>query len=1167
MKLVVTLLLLCAIFCAQFAFAQPKWKLIAPMHTARSGCTTILLNDGRILAAGGNSNAGVTATSEVYHPQTDNWIYTGNMNMRRDKFPTVKLNDGRIFVVGGWIDYSNPTLSSTEVFDPLTNSWSYSTPLKEPTEGCSAIILSNGKVLIATGVIGGTNNYKTTCELFDPSTASMTYTGSVSIGQFDNTLVPNIITGNPILVSGHYNGAQGIWVKETEEYDIASGTWAVTAYSQDPHSGGASLTLPSGVVIAVSGSSGPPGSLIGAVSTPLIELYDPAKKKWSTLSTLPIPRYGHALAYIGNDSVLVAGGINPVTGKATTDCQIINVKTKVVSSGPSLNFARMFYRFATQIVPDPNNSCQVIYKVYAIGGIGGFSGAIDVLDSALTSCEMIEFPRIANLTTLNITNDTLNFGIKSFCDLRPDSLHFSLSSSGCDDIHITGMYFEPDTGAAGQFGFTPISADTIRANKLKKTFTVLFTPKTPGEKRGWIIIESDHGTDTIALKATILSGGINLTSSLQHVVFDTITSCKGVKDTTILFTNRSCDTLFISDTTGISAAGLSFLPPFILPIPIAPGKSVSVAFRFSPTAAGHYQLHPKLHTTEQGFTQDVFLNIEGNCIHTLQALASQSHIIFDTLKSCSGEADTIISIHNLGCDTIRLTQGPGNLSPEFQLLPPLSLPIVIPPDSAITLHFKFTASQQGTYQTTAQFQFDQATQSQDILINLEGNGSETAGKLSYSPKTLSFPTVTICAQDSLMGFFTNTGCNPISLSSEYSGDLDFIPSGIAAIGDIIINPKDTFWYKIDLKPLQKGSRQGRIALVITDNATISYDTIPVNVTILDGTPILTLSDSMLDFGTTTICAEYDSIVTIKNAGCDTLWITGLDNNGTGFTNTTATPFFILPGESHSVDIHSALDTTGHIGSNRDTLIIRSNAQNPIEPIHLTRQIAYPKDYTIRFSLVNPIGKNGDAITMQVITDSLPTGLTKLDATLSIGNTDLLTYLDYTSPNTVSITGNTISITGNPITRNGNILAELHYKTILTSDSTITVSFSDVRFNDNDIDYKNCIASVQGASSTIFTYDFSCGEHSIAKLLRGEPITKIVSIYPNPVTSTIKIDIISALEQATDIIISNGLGQIETHKEVQLSKGTNTLNLDCSDKANGVYFLRVGDATRLFIVHN
>src|ERR1043165_3796164 len=139
-------------------------------------------------------------------------------------------------------------------------------------------------------------------------------------------------------------------------------------------------------------------------------------------------------------------------------------------------------------------------------------------------------------------------------------------------------------------------------------------------------------------------------------------------------------------------------------------------------------------------------------------------------------------------------------------------------------------------------------------------------------------------------------------------------------------------------------------------------------------------------------------------------IYGFETTGSGFT-VSDTSFVLLPGQTSVITVHTTIDTTNGKIVNNGGVAVNSDADAPINAITFSRNFTYPKDYSVRFTVNSPSGKNQDQVTMQIIADSLPQGLTQLSANLTVANTDLLSFVDYASPNQVSIIGNTVTITG------------------------------------------------------------------------------------------------------------------------------------------------------------
>lgn len=108
-----------------------------------------LLMDGRVLIAGGSDERdgrGAYTSAEIYNPVTGTFAATGNMNAARYKLQgtSVLLNDGKVLIAGG--------ANRAEVFDPATNTFSYASGSLGTTRlFAAATRLQNGQVLITGG--------------------------------------------------------------------------------------------------------------------------------------------------------------------------------------------------------------------------------------------------------------------------------------------------------------------------------------------------------------------------------------------------------------------------------------------------------------------------------------------------------------------------------------------------------------------------------------------------------------------------------------------------------------------------------------------------------------------------------------------------------------------------------------------------------------------------------------------------------------------------------------------------------------------------------------------------------------------------------------------------------------------------------------------------------
>jgi hypothetical protein len=96
--------------------ATGKFSPTGTMTTQRSGDTATLLENGKVLFAGGDVGGSV-ATAELYDPATGKFSLTGNMVAMRQFACATLLSDGRVLIAGGSSPLI-PALSSAELYWP-----------------------------------------------------------------------------------------------------------------------------------------------------------------------------------------------------------------------------------------------------------------------------------------------------------------------------------------------------------------------------------------------------------------------------------------------------------------------------------------------------------------------------------------------------------------------------------------------------------------------------------------------------------------------------------------------------------------------------------------------------------------------------------------------------------------------------------------------------------------------------------------------------------------------------------------------------------------------------------------------------------------------------------------------------------------------------------------
>ena len=105
--------------------ATPSWRYTGNLNTARSNHTATLLQNGKVLVAGGFDGNHSLNSAELYDPASGTWTSTGNLNTARGNHTATLLPNGRVLVAGGadTICIFCTSFDSTEVYDTVSGKW------------------------------------------------------------------------------------------------------------------------------------------------------------------------------------------------------------------------------------------------------------------------------------------------------------------------------------------------------------------------------------------------------------------------------------------------------------------------------------------------------------------------------------------------------------------------------------------------------------------------------------------------------------------------------------------------------------------------------------------------------------------------------------------------------------------------------------------------------------------------------------------------------------------------------------------------------------------------------------------------------------------------------------------------------------------------------------
>ena len=212
-----------------FPQAVPKCTL-QPTYGDSFNNTTTLLDNGKVLIAGGLDNRGATDSAELYDPTTGTWSAIAPLPTPRVGHTATKMPDGKVLIFGG-VDKSNKYVRRAALFDPKTNTWS-SFDAPGWAGGPTATLLRTGKILVVGGYPDADDafhlfGFKDNASLFDPATRTWSPTGNQP--DYRSSPSATLLKDGRVLLTGGYDNDWGCPVYSTQTYDPVTDSWSTGA--------------------------------------------------------------------------------------------------------------------------------------------------------------------------------------------------------------------------------------------------------------------------------------------------------------------------------------------------------------------------------------------------------------------------------------------------------------------------------------------------------------------------------------------------------------------------------------------------------------------------------------------------------------------------------------------------------------------------------------------------------------------------------------------------------------------------------------------------------------------------------------------------------------------------------------------------------------------------
>ena len=300
--------------CGSGAVGNQQFTEVGRMTSVRVGAAVAVMQDGRVLLAGGSNYSTQLASAEIYDPLTRSFHGTGSMSEARQNALAAVLPDGTVLVIG--MDSGN-----SDLFDPKTGTFRPTGKMAQRHNGGTATALPDGRVLVAGGYALDSNIAP--AELFDPATGTFQATGSMGSARAFHTAT--LLADGRVLMAGGRD-SEGKMQKSAEIYDPKTGEFSPTGSMSMLHDPQTAVSLADGRALVVGG-----GSQVG----PPAETYDPASGQFSDAGRIDAPSelsQNHYYFYYYHDApIRLADGRVLFWSDGSNVFQIYDPKTSRVS--------------------------------------------------------------------------------------------------------------------------------------------------------------------------------------------------------------------------------------------------------------------------------------------------------------------------------------------------------------------------------------------------------------------------------------------------------------------------------------------------------------------------------------------------------------------------------------------------------------------------------------------------------------------------------------------------------------------------------------------------------------------------------------------------------------------------------------------------------------------
>ena len=362
--------------------------------------------------------------------------------------------------------------------------------------------------------------------------------------------------------------------------------------------------------------------------------------------------------------------------------------------------------------------------------------------------------------TLSANPTSLSFGNVKVGNNK--SLSETLTNTGGSNVTIS-----QDTITGTGFSVSGLNLPLTLTPSQQVTFSVIFTPQSPGNKNGSLTIISDASNPSlvIPLSGTGVAPG-TLSANPTSLSFGNVKvgNNKSLSET---LTNTGGSNVTISqDTitgTGFSVSGLN------LPLTLTPSQQVTFSVIFTPPSPG--TVNGNLTIISDASNSSLVIPLSGTGVTPGTLSANPTSLSFGNVQVGHNKSLSE-TLTNTGGSNVTISQD--TVTGTGFSVSGLNLPLTLTPSQQVTFSVIFTPQSSGNVNGNLTIISDGSNPS--LVIPLSGTGTP-AGQLSVTPASLDFGNVVVGNNASLPATLNATGAS-VTVTSGNSSNSEFTFSGL-----------------------------------------------------------------------------------------------------------------------------------------------------------------------------------------------------------------------------------------------------------------------------------------------------------------------------------------------------------------------------------------------------